>query len=219
MDVFEIMRARHSVRRYADRPVEDEKRAVLNELCDKINRDNDLHIQIMYDEPRCFDSFMAHYGNFSGVNNYISLVGKKSSNLEETLGYYGEQLVLKAQEIGLNTCWVALTHGKSRAEVNKGEKEVCIISLGYGIDGGVPHRSKSVEELCRGENLPEWFLKGMEGVLLAPTAINQQKFFFELLPDGAVCATAGKGFYTELDLGIGKLHFEYGAGVPVTFVK
>ena len=60
---------------------------------------------------------MAHYGKFDGVHNYIALVGKKSSTLDETLGCYGEQLVLKAQEIGLNTCWVAMTHGKSKAQI------------------------------------------------------------------------------------------------------
>jgi hypothetical protein len=52
----------------------------------------------------CLDSMMAHYGKFIGVKNYIALVGPKSSVQEERLGYYGEQIVLKAQKLGLNTC-------------------------------------------------------------------------------------------------------------------
>lgn len=75
-------------------------------------------------------------GLFENANNYIALVGKKGDRLEERCGYYGEKLVLKAQELGLNTCWVVLTHGKSRAEVAAGEKEVIIISLGYGKTQG-----------------------------------------------------------------------------------
>lgn len=122
---------------------------MLDALTKEINQEANLHIQIIYDDPKCFDSFMAHYGKFSGVANYIALVGKKSSDLEEQLGYYGEKLVLKAQELGLNTCWVALTHGKSKAETVKGEKLVCLISLGYGAVQGVSHKSKPAEELRR----------------------------------------------------------------------
>lgn len=96
MEISELMKQRHSVRQYRPASIEPEKRAVLDELTARINAEAGLHIQICYDEPSCFDSFMAHYGKFSGVTNYIALVGKKSPVLEEQLGYYGEQLVLKA---------------------------------------------------------------------------------------------------------------------------
>ena len=213
MEILEIMQQRHSVRQYIDRAIEPEKRAVLDALMQEINRKAGLSIQIVYDDPKCFDSFMAHYGKFTGVRNYIALIGKKAPKLDETLGYYGEELVLKAQELGLNTCWVALTHGKSRAAVGKGEKEVCLIALGYGVTQGVEHKSKPMQELCAcAEPMPEWFQSGMNAAMLAPTAMNQQKFRLELLPDGNVKATCGSGFYTKLDLGIVKYHFEIVAG-------
>ena len=209
MEILEIMQQRHSVRQYTDRAIEPEKRAVLDALVQEINRKAGLSIQIVYDDPKCFDSFMAHYGKFTGVRNYIALVGKKSPKPDETLGYYGEALVLKAQELGLNTCWVALTHGKSKAVVGKGEKEVCLIALGYGATQGVEHKSKPMQELCACAGpMPEWFQSGINAAMLAPTAMNQQKFRFELLPDGTVKATCGSGFYTKLDLGIVKYHFE-----------
>ena len=213
MEILEIMQQRHSVRQYTDRAIEPEKRAVLDVLTQEINRKAGLSIQIVYDDPKCFDSFMAHYGKFTGVRNYIALIGKKSPKLDETLGYYGEELVLKAQELGLNTCWVALTHGKSKAVVGKGEKEVCLIALGYGVTQGTEHKSKPVQELCTcAEPMPEWFQSGMNAAMLAPTAMNQQKFRFELLPDGTVKAACGNGFYTKLDLGIVKYHFEIVTG-------
>ena len=209
MEILEIMQQRHSVRQYTDRAIEPEKRAVLDALTQEINLKAGLAIQIIYDDPKCFDSFMAHYGKFTGVRNYIALVGKKSPKLDETLGYYGEELVLKAQELGLNTCWVAMTHGKSAAVVGKGEKQVCLIALGYGATQGVAHKNKPMQELCTcAEPMPEWFKSGMNAALLAPTAMNQQKFHFELLPDGNVKASCGSGFYTKLDLGIVKYHFE-----------
>lgn len=212
MEIIELMKERHSVRQYTDKKIEKEKREVLNALIAKINQKAGLHIQIIYDEPKCFNSMMAHYGKFDGVNNYIALVREKSKP-DEALGYYGEQIVLKAQELGLNTCWLAMTHGKSKAQIDKGEKLVCLISLGYGKTAGAAHKSKKLSEVCNyKKDMPEWFLSGMEAALLAPTAMNRQKFYFELLPDNSIKITCGKGLYTKLDLGIVKYHFEVVSG-------
>lgn len=215
MDILEIMKARHSVRQYSGKKIESEKREALSTLVKECNRESGLNIQIIFDEPKCFDSMMAHYGKFSGVENYIALVGKKGDDLEEKAGYYGEKLVLKAQELGLNTCWVAMTHGKSTAEVGKGEKLACIIALGYGTTQGTAHKNKPLEQLCNcADAMPDWFSKGMEAVLLAPTAVNQQKFYFTL-ENERVTAKAGNGFYVKMDLGIVKYHFEAASGHKV----
>ena len=215
MDILKIMKARHSVRQYSGRKIEGEARKALEALAGECNRESGLNIQIIFDEPKCFDSRMAHYGKFSGVENYIALVGEKSAGLDEKAGYYGEKLVLKAQELGLNTCWVAMTHGKSAAVIRKAEKQACIIALGYGTTQGAEHRSKPLEQLCNcASDMPDWFSKGMEAALLAPTAMNQQKFYFTL-ENGRVSVKAGKGFYTKMDMGIVKYHFETVAGHKV----
>ena len=209
MDMLELMKQRHSVRQYSNKAIETQKQTILNEMISKINLEKDLHIQVFYNEPNCFNSAIAHYGKFTGVKNYIALVGKKSSTLDETLGYYGEKLVLKIQELGLNSCWVALTHGKSQADILKNESQRCLIAFGYGCTNGISHKSKSLKEVCNyTDSSPKWFLNGMEAVLLAPTAMNQQKFYFELQSNDTVKATHGTGFYSKLDLGIVKYHFE-----------
>ncbi len=213
MDPMELIKERHSVRQYENHPIEEEKRTALDALIAEINRKAGLHIQAVYNEPNCFDSRMARYGSFSGVQNYLALVGPKGSSLDETVGYYGEQLVLKAQELGLNTCWVGLTHGKSKAVIGPGEKQVCLITLGYGATSGKSHKIKSLQDVSNyQEGMPEWFLHGVEAALLAPTAVNQQKFRFELQPNDEVKATHGRGFYAKVDLGIVKYHFEIGSG-------
>ena len=215
MEILEVMKSRHGVRQYTDKKIESDKRSVLNELAHECNSESGMNIQIIYDEPKCFDSFMAHYGKFSGCENYIAIVGKKSKDLDEKAGYYGEKLVLKAQELGLNTCWVAMTHGKSAAKIKKGEKLAIIISLGYGKNQGVAHKSKHLSDVCsQTDGVPAWFAKGMEAVMLAPTAMNQQKFKFILNGD-QVKAIATGGFYTEIDLGIVKYHFEAVSGHKV----
>ena len=173
-----------------------------------------MHIQLIANEPKAFDGFMAHYGKFSGVTNYIAIIGKKSADLDEKAGYYGERLVLKAQQLGLNTCWVAMTYSKIKTaySIAPGEKLCIVISLGYGKNQGVPHKSKSFDAVTQVDgSVPDWFRKGIEAALLAPTAMNQQKFKFYLDGD-TVSAKAGMGFYSKIDLGIVKYHFEIGAG-------
>lgn len=215
MDILDIMKARHSVRQYSGKKIEDDKRETLTALVNECNKESGMHIQIFFDEPKCFNSMMAHYGKFKGVENYIALVGEKNAALDEKAGYYGEKLVLKAQELGLNTCWVAMTHGKSAASIRKGEKEACIIALGYGATQGVAHQNKPLEQLCNcASDMPDWFSKGMEAALLAPTAMNQQKFYLTL-ENGRVSAKAGTGFYTKMDMGIVKYHFEAVTGRKV----
>lgn len=213
MDPIEIMKQRHSVRQYLDKPIPAEIRTQLDSYVAELNKESQLNIQIIYDEPNCFNSFMAHYGKFSGVSNYIAIVGKKEKDLEEKAGYYGEKLVLKAQELGLNTCWVALTHGKSKSVINADEKEVIIISLGYGANGGNPHKSKRITDLSDlKDNDPEWFKRGVEAALLAPTAINQQKFYIARDGNKVSISVRGIGTNTRIDLGIVRCHFELGAG-------
>lgn len=215
MDMLEMMKSRHSVRQYTEQRIEDEKRAALQACAEACNAESGLSIQIVYDEPKCFDSMMAHYGKFSGCRNYIAIVGRKSRDLDEKAGYSGEKLVLKAQELGLNTCWVALTHGKCAAKVGAGEKLAIVIALGYGQNQGTAHRSKPLAAVCdQTEGMPAWFERGMEGVLLAPTAMNQQKFRFSLHGD-RVEAKATGGFYSGIDLGIVKYHFEAASGHKV----
>ena len=214
MDIFEAMEKRHSVRQYIEKPLGAEEALALSEEIKLCNEEGGLHIQLVKDEPKAFSGFMAHYGKFSGVTNYIALVGPKGPDLDEKCGYYGERLVLKAQELGLNTCWVAMTYSKipGAFKVEKGEALTVVITVGYGKTEGVPHKSKAPEEVSNvSANSPEWFKNGVRAALLAPTAVNQQKFYFTL-ENGKVTAKAKTAFYSKVDLGIAKYHFELGAG-------
>lgn len=212
MEILELMEKRHSVRQYIKKPIEQEKRNEIDKCISEINKESGLDMQVFYNEPECFNSIMAHYGKFKNVENYIAVVGTKQQ--WEKAGYYGEKLVLECQKLGLNTCWVAITHGKTKAKAGNGQKLLIVIALGYGETQGVPHKSKSIASLSKADENTEWFTKGMEAVCLAPTAVNQQKFLFEL-KNGVVTAKALMGFYSKIDLGIAKYHFEAVTGHKV----
>lgn len=211
MDLLQAIKDRHSVRSYQDKPIEKIVRESLSQVVNECNKESGLNIQLVFDEPYAFDSFMAHYGKFSGVKNYVALIGGK--NRDEDIGYYGEKIALYAQTLGLNTCWVAMTYKKVKTafKVNSGEKLYCVLSLGYGNTQGVSHKVKQKEQVSTVQNPPEWFDNGLIAALLAPTAMNQQKFKFGI-ENGKVTLKAGVGFYSKIDKGIVKYHFEVGAG-------
>ena len=221
MTVQEAIEARHSVRAYKEEPLTAEVVKTLEEKITELNRECHLHMQLIQNEPKAFQGTLAKYGKFRGVNNYIVMAGQKANDLDERIGYYGEQLVLMAQTLGLNTCWVGLSYSKVPGTyvLEDGEKIACYIAIGYGETQGVGHKVKTVEQVSNAsDTTPSWFKKGVEAALLAPTAVNQQRFSFEYvgMKDGHHQVRAKKGFsmigYTKMDLGIAKCHFEVGAG-------
>lgn len=211
MDITQAIKERHSVRVYTGKKIEEEKRRKLEEIIEECNEESGLHIQIRYDDPSGFDSRLAHYGKFRNVENYIIMAGFPSDDLQEKCGYYGEKIVLEAQMMGLNTCWAALTFNKGNVEkvIPMIEKLVLVIAIGYGENQGKAHKSRSLESVMATKGkMPDWFRKGAEAALLAPTAMNQQKFKMGIKDGSPVIRIFGKGPYAKIDLGIVKYHFE-----------
>ena len=217
MTLQEAIKARHSVRKYTDKPIETAKVATLRADIERANAESGLNIQLVLDEPKAFSTGMWKYGQFSGVKNYFVMAGPKGKEAEEKIGYYGERLVLLAQTLDLNTCWVGLTYKKipGTYTLRDGDIVHCVIALGYGITPGVQHPMKPIEQFYEADDAaPTWFQAGMEAALLAPTAVNQQKFKFILHDGNKVEAKTSFSMagYTNIDLGIVKYHFEVGAG-------
>ena len=231
MTLLEAIQARHSVRKYIDKPLTEDIIDALQEKIAQVNAEADLHIQLVLNEPKSFKGLNS-YGMLTGVQNYFVVAGKKSlshrsfcliADLDERAGYYGEQLVLLAQELGLNTCWAGTTYKKipGTFSLEKDEKVVCYIALGYGENQGVTRRSKAPNEVSDASDLtPKWYHDGVKAALLAPTAMNQQKFSIQFVAGrgiGGKCKvnirpTFSMAGYTKIDLGIVRLHFEIGAG-------
>lgn len=220
MTLIEAINARHSVRHYISKPLEHDIVEAIKAKIENCNREGRLHIQLVTNEPKGFNGLIC-YGQFSGVENYLVVAGKNAEDLDYRVGYYGEQLVLFAQQLGLGTCWAGLTYSKIKGTytLDQGEKIVCMIALGYPNDPGRKIKRKTIEQLSNvSSNTPEWFRRGVEAVQKAPTAVNQQKFYFEYLgKSGNTHLVRAKRLfsligYTKMDLGIARLHFEIGAG-------
>lgn len=214
-----VVRERHAVRQFTSEPVAADVRDALEHEVAACNAAGNLHMRLVWNDPQAFDSAMAHYGKFSGVSNYLVIAGAPADDLDERGGYWGERVVLLAQHLGLNSCWVALTFKRRhvRALLQDGDRMVLVVALGHGSNAGHPHRTKSPADVTSNTaDAPAWFRRGVEWALLAPTANNQQHFRIELVQTAGstprVTATSNGGPYSKVDLGIAKLHFELGAG-------
>jgi nitroreductase len=218
---LDLMFARHAVRSFTDEPIDQETREALEREVRRGNEAGRLHMILAWDEPEAFDSRLAHYGHFTGVHNYLVIAGPADKGLDARAGYFGERVVLLAQQLGLNSCWVAMSYKRRlvRASLPKGDKLVIVVALGHGTTQGKMHPSKSVPQVSKPAiNVPDWFTKGVQATLLAPTAMNQQGFWItltgrrDLQSRDIVQIQPGSGPCAKIDAGIARLHFELGAG-------
>lgn len=213
MTELEAIKARHAVRNYTAKPLPP---AIIDELKKEINQCNQLgqlHIQLVTENEGVFKSFIPILGRFKNVKNYIALVTKKQGNFYVECGYYGAYLMIKAQQAGLNSCFVTNTYNAKKCQISlaSNEKLVGVIAIGYGTTNGTQHKSKSIENLC---NLchDKWFINGMNAAVLAPTGLNKQNFFIETNRNTVSICTNDNSPMSQINTGIVKYHFEIGAG-------
>ncbi len=222
MTGIEAVRARHSVRNYLDRKIDENTVRQLQEAIAACNRTGRLHLQLLTDPGKTFGHMLSRLMGLASAPAVIACAGPDDEGLDERIGYYGERIVLLAQALGLNTCWAGtFSKGQVPAELAAGERLSIVIAVGYGKTGGNARRSKTAEQSAPGAaDAPQWFREGVELALLAPTAINQQNFRFSLDPDGTVRAADLGGPFSRVDLGIVKYHFDLAreaAGLPDRF--
>ncbi|MBQ9068218.1 MAG: hypothetical protein IJ131_04025 [Eggerthellaceae bacterium] len=230
MDLVEAIEQRISCRAFDMRPVEEEKLAALKAEVERINEVGGLNFQL-YGPREDGSALDMSPGMFAGNPPcYVALVGKTGAEAEEKLGYYGEQLVLVATQLGLGTCWVASTYDTDtvRADVGEGEKLWCVLPVGYApakmplkqrtLRAGLRRRDKKMDAIWHGAipfaQVPEWVQAGVIAAQKGPSAVNSQPYVFsQESADAPVRAEAVPARTTleNVDLGIAKCHFQVAA--------
>lgn len=214
MTINEAIEKRHTVRQYTNKPIPADIAELLNARIAENNKKHHLHLAFVAGHSDGI-SGMAKLLLSKAVNNYIVLAGMDTPELDEKLGYCGADVILYAQTLGLNTWWVGGMFNGKGALKNLSNKDVRVngvIAVGYGKTQGVPHKSKTAAEISEyNGDAPQWFINGVNALLYAPTALNKQPYVVK--GDGnKVSISAGDGHFSGIDLGIGKYHFEVGAG-------
>lgn len=213
MTIKEAMKERHTVRKYIDRPIPSDLLEKLNTRIAENNQAHSLSLSLVTGNADGLSVLAKMLGK--GVKNYIVLAGPDSTDLDEKLGYCGADMILYAQTLGLSSWWIGGMYNAKGAQKNMNSGTVCIhgvLAIGYGQTQGVPHKSKTAAEISRYKGTaPQWFIDGVDALLLAPTALNKQAFSVKG-SGNRVSLTCDSGHFAGIDLGIGKYHFEVGAG-------
>ena len=218
MITVETIRERHSVREYDGKPLSRAEFDALGAVVEECVRESGLGIQLVDNNPEVF-SMIARFGLIRGCRTHVSFVvdDAKAGDVaaDEAIGYWGQKIVLAAQDMGLNTCWCALCSRKKSHAVVAPEKKIrLIIAVGHGKTQGFSRKTKSVEALSSVECAkgPAWFAAAMEAAQLAPTAMNNQNFKITLLSDGkTVRIDAPQSGLNVIDEGIVRCNFEIAA--------
>lgn len=210
MTMTEAMHERHTVRKYTEKALSQEIIEKLNARIDENNSRFGLSIKIITDSADGLNLFAKLAAK--GVKNYFVLAGNVGDEASEKLGYSSADIMLFAQTLGLNTWYIGGTFNHGVAKYADGKKVIGIVAVGYGENGGAPHKSKSAEQVSHYDGeAPDWFRNGVEAALLAPTAMNCQGFRL-IGSENGVKIEKTSAMFTPADRGIVKYHFELGAG-------
>ena len=225
MNLQEAINRRISRRTYLETPIDSSALEVIQQSISDYNRKGDLSITLIEEGRDAFAGFFKSYGMFKGVNTLIALQGKKEDeHLQEKCGYWGEHLVLEAISLGLGTCWVGVTFDKNNSffQLNDNETLACVITIGNVNESTtfkenmirkmIHRKVRNLEDFYIAEEMPPfWFLKGIEAVCKAPSAVNRQKYKFAYTKGIVSAFSEDNTQFGLVDLGIAKAHFSIAA--------
>ena len=227
MDICEAIERRISCRAFADRQIEQEKLSLLQSRIDEVNRDAGLNLQLYSPRGEGQTAIDLQANVFAGTcYHYIACVAPNTDEGREKVGYYGEKLVLLATQMDLATCWIGTNYNERtfRMQAGRGEALACVILLGYPmlrtptrqwlVRASFRQRDSEPEAHIKSDTrqVPDWFMDGVRCMQIGPSGVNLQPVTF-CWKKGEVSAYMPKRMIPiqDVDLGIGKLHFELGS--------
>jgi len=229
--------SRRSRRRFDGRPLKKRHLERLQAACAGFRPFETARAVLIAGSPeRVFRGAIGPYGKIRGAPAFIAFVGNmRSPIVQEQIGYTGEGIVLEAEALHVNTCWVSGTfrRDETTALLDIGDREavLAVTPVGYAppqlsfeerlLTGfGRTHRRKPLSELAIGlayNEWPAWVRAALESARLAPSAVNRQPWRFHVERDSITVAVDTGKLKREavqskrLDCGIAMLHIEVAA--------
>ncbi|MCQ2792760.1 MAG: hypothetical protein MJ208_04495 [Bacilli bacterium] len=195
-DLIKFLESRHSVRKYLDKAIEDDKKQIITDLIEKINQEHGTKFAVFFDKLEAFKSILGH--SIKGCKNIIIFYHTDANEA----GYYSAEVLLKLHELGLNSCYVGLTY-KKKIFLRDDVDIQCALAFGYGANQGQPHTNHNINKLLTYEgDKPEKLDIVVKAALSAPTAMNRQRFKIVVENNEIVPILTSKGPFAEFDFGI-----------------
>ena len=229
---------RHSRRKFEPKALKQKNLKELQAVCDGFQPFPDARAVLVTEPPELvFKGAIGSYGKIKGAPAFIAFIGDtESDTVSEHVGYTGEGIILEAEAMGMNTCWVG---GLFRPEIvasmvtlGEDEKVYAVTPVGYAPDRmtleeklmagfGLTSRRKTLSKLCIGlkqSDWPRWLKPTLEAARQAPSRMNRQPWRFHVEKDSIAVAVnrntvdADSVTSERLCCGIAMLHIEVAAG-------
>ena len=232
---FGAIKTRRSRRTFNNIPVSPDSLSRLNMACTEFKPFPHARVVLVNESPkRLFKGVIGPYGKIRGAPAFVAFIGNMNNpNVQESVGYLGEGIILEAEAMHLATCWVG---GFFRQEVvteiidiNESEKVLAITPVGYAVEHysmeerlmtgfGWTHRRKHISSMVTGlkeTDWSEWINAALGAARLAPSATNRQPWRFGVESDSITVSVNQPGMEfnvaKRLDCGIAMLHIEVAA--------
>jgi nitroreductase len=147
--IQDIIKKRKSVRTYSKKEIEQEKRNYINDCMEDLSGDDYRFVLMDFNNSQGIK--LSTYGMIKGASTYmVGILSEKLANDKKasaSFGYAFEELVLKATDLGLGTCWMAATFNSkdiTRIISLKDEEQIVMVSpIGY------EEERSSIEKISR----------------------------------------------------------------------
>jgi len=228
---------RRSRRRFDQKPLKKKHLERLEAVCADFRPFESARVVLVAESPEgVFRGALGPYGKIRGAPAFMAFIGStRSPIVQEQIGYVGEGIVLEAEALHVNTCWVSGTFRRDATtallDIDEGEAVLAVTPVGYAtprlsfeeklLTGfGRTHKRKPLSDLVIGleqEEWPQWIRAALECARLAPSAVNRQPWRFHVEPDSITVAVDSGKLKREsvqskrLDCGIAMLHIEVAA--------
>ncbi|MFC1920377.1 nitroreductase family protein [Chloroflexota bacterium] len=228
---------RRSRRRYIEENLKSSQLKRIQSLCNDFQPFPSARAVLVKESPDdVFKGIIGSYGLIRGAKSFIAFIGNvRSPYVQEQVGYTGEGIMLQAEVMNLNTCWVGGFFRRdmvsSLVDMEKNEQVFAITPIGYAVEEptfgeklitgfGWTHKRKPLSKMVIGlkdTEWPEWMKSSLQAARLAPSAVNRQPWRFIADEKSITVAVNDKSLKREtqiskrLDCGIAMLHIEVAA--------
>lgn len=228
MDILQAIKERRSIRSYNGKPLNGEQ---VEELNNAIEESYTLFGGKITIRLKTFDIHgdfkPSTYGVIKGASDFFLMAIGEGEDSDLTAGFQFEQIVLKAWQMGLGTCWIAGTYKGSQFDEREtwpeGEtlKIICpvgvaekprlmekMMRLSIGANNRKPFGNLFFEdEFNKSLVRDSKFGEALEMMRLAPSSTNSQPWRALVKDDKVLFYYKPKYPITVIDMGIGICHF------------
>lgn len=228
MDIIQAMKERRSVRSFNGKPLSESQMTDLRKAIEDSYTlfGGDITIRLKSFDIKG-DFKPSTYGVIKGVTDFFLMAIGEGEDSDLTAGFQFEQIVLKAWQLGLGTCWIAGTYKGSqfdeREQWPEGEslKIICpvgvaekprmmekMMRLTIGSNNRKPFSTLFFEDDFKKPLNPEnKFGEALQMLRLAPSSTNSQPWRVLMKGDKVMFYYKPKYPITVIDMGIGICHF------------